>query len=84
MTGRLLAVGAIAAFGLSVFIGALSAIDSIFENRDRWYEEGHLADLELRVVADDIQNFPRFDDIPGIAGMRIRMVYSGILEDTGD
>lgn len=79
MAGRLFALGSIAAFGLAIFIGALSAIDSVFEGRDQWYAEGHLADVELRVVADDVANFPRFDDIPGLAGHRLRMLYPGSL-----
>ncbi|UUZ48675.1 hypothetical protein LP420_39335 [Massilia sp. B-10] len=58
MAYRLFALGSIAAFGLAVFVGALSAIDSVFEGRDQWYAQGHLADLELRVVADDAANFP--------------------------
>lgn len=79
MKGPLFAAGAIAAFGLSVFVGALSAVDSIFASRDQWYDRGHLADLELRVVADDVLNFPRFDDLPGVAGVGTRMVYPGSL-----
>lgn len=83
MMGRLFAVGAIAAFGLCVYVGASSAIDSILESRDRWYDEGHLADLELHVVADDIRNFPSFEGIGGVAASRIRMVYPGSLESSG-
>ena len=45
MSGRLFAMGSIAGFGLAVFVGALSAIDSVFIRRDAGYEEGKLADL---------------------------------------
>ena len=80
MKGRLLAAGSIAAFGLSVFVGALSAIDSVARSRDQWYAQGHLADLELRVTADDIRNFPSFDDVEGVRAQRTRMVFPGSLE----
>lgn len=83
MVGRLFALGAIAGFGLAVFVGALSAIDSVFEGRDQWYAQGHLADLELRVVADDVANFPRFDDLAGLAGYRLRMLYPATLAGAG-
>lgn len=79
MSGRLFAMGSIASFGLAVFAGALSAIDSVFISRNAWYEEGKLADLELRVVADDIYNFPDFHGIPGVANFRARMIYPGSL-----
>ena len=75
MKGRLFALGAIVALGFAIFVGALSAIDSIFQNRERWDMQGHLADLELRVVADDVTNFPRFDDIAGVMGYRLRMIF---------
>ena len=77
---RLFALGAIAAVGLGVFVGALSAIDSLFAGRDRWYDEGKLADLELRVVADDIENFPDFGSVPGVASYRIRMLLPATLQ----
>src|SRR5205809_2250057 len=80
MFGRLFAVGTIAAFGLAVFVGGLSAIDSIFASRDAWYAEGHLSDLELRVDADDIENVPDLTSVPGIDAMRLRMIYPGSLD----
>lgn len=84
MSGRLFALGSIAGFGFAVFVGALSAIDSVFEGRDQWYAQGHLADLELRVMADDVANFPRFDGIPGLADYRVRMVFPGSLATAGE
>jgi putative ABC transport system permease protein len=83
MSGRLFALGSIAGFGFAVFVGALSAIDSVFEGRDQWYAQGHLADLELRVMTDDVANFPRFDGIPGLADYRVRMVLPGSLAMAG-
>lgn len=80
MAGRLFALGSIAAFGFAIFVGALSAIDSIFEGRDHWYAEGHLADLELRVAADDVANFPSFRDLASLADYRTRMVFPGTLD----
>lgn len=80
MAGRLLAMGSIAGFGLAVFVGALSAIDSALDSRDIWYAQGHLADLELRVAADDVENFPALRNVPGVADLRLRMVYPGALE----
>lgn len=74
---RLFAMGAIAAFGVSIFIGAFSAIESIFASRDHWYDAGRLADLELRVVPDDVENFPSFSGIRGVAAFKERMVYPG-------
>ena len=75
MFGRLLAVGMIAAFGLAVYVGGLSAIDSIFTARDNWYAEGHLADIEMHVAADELDNFPEFSSIPEVAAYRFRMTY---------
>lgn len=84
MAGRLFALGSIAGFGFAVFVGALSAIDSVFESRDQWYADGHLADLELRVVADDVANFSRFNDLPGLADYRLRMIFPGSVATTKD
>ena len=75
MSGRLLAVGSIAVCGFAVIVGGLSAIDSIFAARDAWYAEGNLADLELRAATDEIDNFPDFASVPGVAAFRLRMVY---------
>lgn len=74
MAGRLFAMGCIAGFGLAVFAGALSAIDSIFASRDTWFREGRLADLELRVATDDRANVPPLADLPGVAALRLRML----------
>jgi putative ABC transport system permease protein len=74
MAGRLVAMASIAGFGLAVFVGALSAIDSIGSSRDAWYDEGHLADLELRVGAEDVANFPDLRSLPGVADSRLRLV----------
>jgi len=79
MAGRLIAMGSIAGFGLAVFVGALSAIDSILDSRDAWYAEGHIADLELRVAADDIANFPELQSVPGIADAHLRLLHPATL-----
>ncbi len=79
MAGRLFAMASIAGFGLAVFVGATSAIDSILADRDAWYAEGHLADLELRVGADDIANFPDWRSLPGVADARLRLVHPATL-----
>lgn len=79
MRWRLAAVVSIAAFGLSVYVGTMSAIDSLFNSRDHWYAEGDLADLELRFVSDDDFNVPDLSHVPGVAGLQKRMIYPGTL-----
>jgi putative ABC transport system permease protein len=83
MFARLFALGAIAAIGLAIAVGAFSAIDSVFSARDRWYEQGHVADLELRVAAADAGAFPDFGDVPGVADHRTRMVFTGSVRAGG-
>ncbi len=77
MAGRLVAMGAVAGFGLAVYVGLMSAIDSVTQSRDAAYRASQLADLELRVVADDVANFPDFSKLEGVADHRLRMVYPG-------
>ena len=74
MAGRLFAMGSIAGFGLAVYIGGQSAIASILASRDAWYAAGHLADMELRVAADDVANLPDFRSVPGVADIRTRLI----------
>lgn len=74
---RLVALAAVAGFAFSVFVGCLSALVSLSSSREQWYRQGNLADLELRVVADDLENFPDFSGIPGVVGITTRMVFPG-------
>lgn len=80
MAGRLFALGAIAAMGFAIAVGAFSAIHSEFTARDHWYDRGHIADLELRVATNQASRFPDFGTVPGVADYRTRMVETGSLQ----
>lgn len=74
---RWLSIGLIAAIGLSMYAGMYSAIDSLFATRDDYYEEGALADLEIRFVAEDSINVPSFDGLDGLETVERRLILPG-------
>lgn len=74
---RWLSIGLIAALGMSIYAGMYSAIDSLFATRDAYYEEGALADLEIRFIAEDSINVPAFDDLVGLEAVERRLILPG-------
>jgi putative ABC transport system permease protein len=79
MRFRILAICLIAACGFSIFVGAHSAIDSLLRTRDFEYDQGRLADWEVRFDAIPAARLPAVDDIPGIAAAESRLVAPGHL-----
>ena len=74
---RWLSIGLIAALGMSIYAGMYSAIDSLFATRDFYYEEGALADLEIRFVAEDSINIPSFDGLAALQAVEQRLILPG-------
>jgi len=71
---RLLAIALIAASAFAIYSGIYSAMNSLFASRDHYYQEGNMADLELRFVPDDLANIPSLAGLPGIRSVEHRLL----------
>ncbi len=80
---RLLAVMLILGAGLGMYAGIYSAIDSLFETRDRIYREAGMAGYELRFSPEDVLNLPDWSDLPGADGASPRLLLPGNIELAG-
>jgi len=82
---RIAAVSLILASGMAMYVGLTSSIDSLRASRDRYYAEGHLADLEVRFVPQDASELPDLEAIDGVEQAEVRMVAPGTIPegDTG-
>lgn len=80
---RLLGIAAILGMAVGMYVGIHSAIRSLFATRDHYYRALHMADVEIRVVPDDLANVPDFKDIPGVAAWGARLVVPGQLKLAG-
>jgi putative ABC transport system permease protein len=80
MRFRLVGIAAILGMAVGIYVGIYSAIRSLFQTRDRYYQSQHMADVEVRFVPDDLANVPDYADIPGVAAWRARLLAPGQLE----
>ena len=80
MKGRLLAAGLIMGSALAMFVGVYSAIDSLFDSRAQWYQELHVADLDVRIVPEDRINTPSVATVAGIETMEHRLMLPGNID----
>lgn len=74
---RLAAVALVVAAGFGIYAGVYSAIDLLFDRRNQEFEEGHVADLEVRFAPEDSQRIPDLGSLPGIAESESRLVFPG-------
>lgn len=84
MLFRLGGIALILGMAAGIYVGINSAIQALYETRDIYYEQLHLADAELRFVPDDIANLPSFSNIPGVQAWAARLVAPGQLQLSGD
>lgn len=78
---RIAAVSLILAYGMAMYVGLTSSIDSLRGSRDRYYAEGHLADLEIRFVPQDATELPDLEAIAGVERAEARMVAPGTIPE---
>lgn len=83
MRGQALAIAAVIACGIAVFVGARSTLRSLESARNSWYDRARFADVfsglrrAPRSVAD------RVKEIPGVASVDERIVEGVILDVPG-
>lgn len=59
------------------------ALRSLGATRDAFTSELHLADLEIRMLPEDLRNLPDWKGIDGIAGVESRLLVPGTIEVAG-
>lgn len=84
MAWRVLAVMLILGAGFGMYAGVYSAIDSLFDFRDRLYQRADIAALELRFSPEDAINVPSVADIPGIRDAQLRLLLPGHITTTSE
>lgn len=84
MAWRVLAVMLILGAGFGMYAGVYSAIDSLFDFRDRLYQRANIAALELRFAPEDAINVPPVSDIPGIRDAQLRLLLPGHITTTSE
>lgn len=80
MKGRLFAAGLIMGSALAMFVGVYSAIDSLFDSRNGWYQELNVADLEVRIIPEDAINIPKLNGVDGVKSVEQRLVLPGNID----
>lgn len=63
--------------GMAMYSGVYSSIDSLFQSRDFYYDQGLLADLEIRFIPEDRKNLPEFNGVEGLDTMESRLIMPG-------
>lgn len=84
MAWRVFAVMLILGAGFGMYAGVYSAIDSLFDFRDRLYQRADIAALELRFSPEDAINVPAVKDLPGIRDAQLRLLLPGHITIAGD
>ncbi len=77
---RLLTIILALATSMAVPCGLEMALDSLVASRDRFTSELNLADLEVRMIPEDIRNLPDWSDIPGLQSVETRLLLPGTLD----
>ncbi|MGD8708984.1 MAG: ABC transporter permease, partial [Ectothiorhodospiraceae bacterium] len=79
MRYRLLGIAVILGMSYGMFVGVYSAIRSLYDTRDHYYDVLNVADLEAEVIPADLANVPPLDDVPGVEDYAARLVSPGQL-----
>ncbi len=76
---RALAIILTIASGIVIYVGTSMGLTSLFHTRDSIFEELHFADLEARIIPDDVNNLPDFTSVPGVERVERRLVFPGAI-----
>ncbi|MES2677414.1 MAG: FtsX-like permease family protein [Pseudomonadota bacterium] len=74
---RIIAISIITASSVGLLVGSYSSIESLFFTVNNIYKSSNVADLEVRVAAEDQINFPSFQDIGNISNIEKRLILPG-------
>lgn len=77
MRWRALAVVLTIGSAVAVHVGMFTGIRSLFWTRDSINHELAFADLEVRFVPEDLNNFPSLDGLAGVATVERRLIFPG-------
>ncbi len=80
---RLMFIALICAATFGVQVGARSAIDSLFNTVETLQADADMADLELLIAPEDLNNMPDLASMPGVIQVEHRLLSSGRLELDG-
>lgn len=80
MAFRLVGIALIMGMAAGIYVGIHSAIRSLYDTRDLYYDRLDMADAELRFVPDDLANVPNFSGIPAVRDWSARLLAPGQLQ----
>ncbi len=68
------------AVAMAMPAGLELALRSLVKTRDRFTSELQLADLEVRMLPEDVRNLPDWSDVDGIARVESRLLVPGTID----
>jgi ABC-type lipoprotein release transport system permease subunit len=80
MRWRALAVVLTISSAVAVYVGMFTGILSLFWTRDSINQELAFADLEVRFVPEDVNNFPSLDGLADVASVEKRLLFPGTMK----
>ncbi|MCK4743633.1 MAG: ABC transporter permease [Sulfuriflexus sp.] len=83
MRMQALAIAMVVVGGVSIFIMALSTLDSLFESRENYYRDHHFAEVFTSLKRAPLSLVKRIEQIPGVDKVETRVVAYVNLDVTG-
>lgn len=83
MRGQMLAIAAVLASGVALFVGSLATLESLEESRDDYYERRRFADVFANCKRAPLSVARSVSDIPGVGIVDTRIVTSVTLDIEG-
>ncbi len=79
MKGRMIGIGLVFMFTLSLTVGGMYAKDMMIETRERMFERSNHADLEVSVNDADGSTLQELKDLNGVKNVEGRIVVNGLV-----
>ncbi|MEE9312278.1 MAG: ABC transporter permease, partial [Planctomycetota bacterium] len=83
MRGQMLAIVAVIASGVMLFVGSLSTLESLEASRDDYYVEQKFADVFANCVRAPLSVSQQVQDLPGVSAVDTRIIANVTLDIDG-
>lgn len=82
--GRVVALLLIIACGVGILFGIQTALNDLVSTQDAVMDRMNMADLEVSLLPEDVNNLPDLTGVPGVDTVESRLVMPGVINQPDD
>lgn len=77
--GRIISLLLIIACGVGILFGIQTALNDLVSTQDAVMDRMNMADLEISLLPEDVNNLPHLTDVSGVSAVESRLVMPGVI-----